>query len=100
MAMEKFTFGNLPIPPAEYSPEHLRQAFRVLELYFNQLDSLTPNQAESYRANYFYGGEFISNLMLLCHDIHSNHRRFARNSDSVMARDDRTTARSHETHKT
>ena len=62
MAMEQFTFGNLPIPPAEYSPEHLRQAFRVLELYFNQLDSLTPNQAESYRANYFYGGEFIGDF--------------------------------------
>ena len=62
MAMEKFTFGNLPIPPAEYSPEHLRQAFRILEIYFNQLDSLTPNQAESYRADYFYGGEFIGDL--------------------------------------
>lgn len=62
MAMEKFTFGNLPIPPADYSPEHLRQAFRILELYFNQLDSLTPNQAESYRADYFYGGEFIGDL--------------------------------------
>ena len=42
MGMQKFRFGNLPIPPAEYSPEHLRQAFRILELYFNQLDSTTP----------------------------------------------------------
>jgi hypothetical protein len=58
MGMEKFRFGNLPIPPAEYSPEHLRQAFRILEIYFNQLDSLTPNQAESYRADNFYGGNF------------------------------------------
>lgn len=62
MALEKFRFGNLPIPPAEYSPEHLRQAFRILELYFNQLDSITPNQAFSYRANYFYGGEFIGDM--------------------------------------
>lgn len=62
MAMEKFNFGNLPIPPAEYSPEHMRQAFRILELYFNQLDSLTPNQAQSYRADYFYGGEFIGDV--------------------------------------
>jgi hypothetical protein len=33
----------------------------------------------------FYGGEFVSNLMLLCYDIHSNHRRFARNSDGYAA---------------
>jgi len=50
MGMEKFRFGALPIPPLEYSPEHLRQSFRILELYFNQLDSLTPIQAE-----YFVG---------------------------------------------
>jgi hypothetical protein len=58
MALEKFRASPLPIPPAEYSPEHFRQLIRVLELYFNQLDSLTPNQAESYRANNFYGGNF------------------------------------------
>lgn len=58
MAMEKFRFGNLPLPPTNYSPESLRQAYRILEIYFNQLDSLTPNQAESYRANNFYGGDF------------------------------------------
>ena len=33
----------------------------------------------------FYGGEFVSNSMLMCHDIHSNHRRFARNSDGYVA---------------
>jgi hypothetical protein len=42
MAMQRFRFGVLPIPPSEYSPEHMRQAFRILELYFNQLDSTTP----------------------------------------------------------
>lgn len=42
MGMQVFRFTNLPIPPTEYSPEHMRQAFRVLELYFNQLDSTTP----------------------------------------------------------
>jgi hypothetical protein len=31
---------------------------RVLEIYFDQLDSLTPNQANSYRADNFYGGLF------------------------------------------
>jgi hypothetical protein len=33
----------------------------------------------------FYGGEFVSNSMQMCHDIHSNHRRFARNSDGYAA---------------
>jgi hypothetical protein len=63
MAMEKFRFGNLPIPPADYNPEHLRQAFRVLELYFDQLDSLTPNQAQSYRADRFIGGTFEGDIV-------------------------------------
>ena len=58
MALERFRASPLPIPPAEYSPEHFRQLIRVIELYFSQLDSLTPNQAESYRANNFYGGNF------------------------------------------
>jgi hypothetical protein len=62
MALERFRASPLPIPPAEYSPEHFRQLIRVIELYFSQLDSLTPNQAESYRANFFYGGEFIGDL--------------------------------------
>jgi hypothetical protein len=34
----------------------VRQLIRVLEIYFNQLDSITPNQAQSYRADNFYGG--------------------------------------------
>jgi hypothetical protein len=59
MALEKFRFSPLPIPPQEYSSEHLRQAFRNLELYFNQLDSSTPNYAQSYRADDFFGGRFF-----------------------------------------
>jgi hypothetical protein len=31
---------------------------RTLERYFSQLDSLTPNQAQSYKADEFIGGEF------------------------------------------
>lgn len=58
MALKKFRFGNLPIPPGDYSPEHFRQAYRILEIYFNQLDSHTPNEAESYTADAFYGGVF------------------------------------------
>lgn len=63
MALEKFRASPLPIPPAEYSPEHFRQLIRVLELYFSQLDSLTPNQAQSYRADNFYGGTFSGDLV-------------------------------------
>jgi hypothetical protein len=36
---------------------------RALRLYFNQLDSLTPNQAQSYRADNFYGGDFDGTVM-------------------------------------
>ena len=59
MALEKFRAAPLPQPPQEYSPEQLRQMIRVLEVYFNQLDSKTPNFAQSYRADDFFGGNFF-----------------------------------------
>lgn len=58
MALEKFKAAPLPNPPAQYDPQYVRQLIRVLEIYFNQLDSFTPNQAQSYRADNFYGGNF------------------------------------------
>ena len=58
MALEKFKAAPLPNPPVQYDPQYVRQLVRVLELYFSQLDSLTPNQAASYRADAFYGGTF------------------------------------------
>jgi hypothetical protein len=58
MAMEKFRAAPIPQPPNEYDPRYIRQVLRVLELYFDQLDSLTPQQANSYRADNFYGGNF------------------------------------------
>lgn len=58
MALEKFRAPALPVPPAEYDQQYLTNLIRTLRLYFNQLDSLTPNQAESYRADEFIGGEF------------------------------------------
>jgi hypothetical protein len=58
MALERFKAAPLPNPPAQYDPQYVRQLIRVIELYFNQLDSLTPNQAQSYRADNFYGGNF------------------------------------------
>jgi len=47
--MEKFRHSPLPRPRAEYSEEQMFQLIRVLELYFNQLDSQTPLQAEYFR---------------------------------------------------
>lgn len=58
MALEKFRAPPLPNAPTQYDPQFVRQLVRVLELYFSQLDSLTPNQAQSYRADNFYGGNF------------------------------------------
>ena len=34
-----FKNAPLPIPPQQYSPEHIRQFIRVLQIYFDQLDS-------------------------------------------------------------
>jgi hypothetical protein len=62
MALEKFQAPALPVPPVEYDQRYHTDLIRILRLYFNQLDSLTPNQANSYRADFFYGGEFIGDL--------------------------------------
>jgi hypothetical protein len=58
MALEKFRASPLPIPGAEYDQQYMLQLIRVIGLYFSQLDSLTPNQAESYRADQFIGSQF------------------------------------------
>jgi hypothetical protein len=59
MALEKFRAPPLPNPPSEYDPQFFRQFIRTLELYFSQLDSATPNLAQSYRADEFIGGAFF-----------------------------------------
>ena len=58
MALVRFKHTPLPNPPLDYDPQYVRQMIRVLEIYFNQLDSLTPNQAQSYTADEFIGGNF------------------------------------------
>jgi hypothetical protein len=58
MALEKFRAPPLPAPSQDYSQQYLFQLVRVLDIYFDQLDSKTPNFAESYRADNFYGGVF------------------------------------------
>lgn len=70
MALTKFRAAPLPNPPGEWDPQYMRQVIRVLETYFSQLDSNTPNYAQSYTADFFYGsgvhlsfpfGQFSSN---------------------------------------
>jgi hypothetical protein len=58
MALDKFRAAPLPNPPAQYDPQYVRQLIRVLENYFSQLDSRTPNNAEQYTADRFIGGSF------------------------------------------
>jgi hypothetical protein len=58
MAMERFRAPPLPVPPKVYDQQYMTQVIRVLGLYFSQLDSQTPNQANSYRALQFIGGNF------------------------------------------
>jgi hypothetical protein len=60
MALVRFKHAPLPNPPPDYDPQYVRQLIRVLEIYFNQLDSMAPNQAQSYTAEDFYGsGEHL-----------------------------------------
>lgn len=53
MALDKFKAAPLPNAPAQYDPQYIRQVIRVIENYFSQLDSRTPNNAEKYTADTF-----------------------------------------------
>jgi hypothetical protein len=55
MALTKFKASPLPNAPSEYDAQYIRQLIRVLETYFSQLDSNTPNYAQSYTADTFIG---------------------------------------------
>ena len=55
MALDRFKAAPLPNPPSEYDAQYIRQVIRVIETYFSQLDSRTPNNAQKYTADFFYG---------------------------------------------
>ena len=55
MAMDKFRFPPLSNAPPAYDAQYIRQVLRTLEIYFSQLDSRTPNNAEKYTADTFDG---------------------------------------------
>ena len=71
MALTRFRASPLPNAPTEYDAQYMRQVIRVIETYFSQLDSNTPNYAQTYTADFFYGsgihitlpyGQFQSNV--------------------------------------
>ena len=58
MALVGFRAPALPLPTNDYSPQQQAELLRALRLYFNLLDSFTPQQAQSYTAEQFIGGSF------------------------------------------
>ena len=47
--MQKFRAPALPLAPPEYDQQHVSQLIGALRLYFAQLDSNTPLQADGIR---------------------------------------------------
>lgn len=72
MALDKFRASPLPNPPAQYDPQYIRQMIRVLENYFSQLDSNTPNHAQQYTADTFVGGSFTGTDIVATNSIDTN----------------------------
>ena len=81
MAMDKFRAAPLPNPPAQWDPQYMRQVIRVLETYFSQMDSNTPNHAQAYTADDFYGGNLHGNGV----DVYFPHNQFLSNVDQTAA---------------
>jgi len=55
MALDLFNAPPLPNPPRDWDAQYMRQVLRVIEIYFAQLDSRTPNNAQKYTADTFNG---------------------------------------------
>jgi hypothetical protein len=55
MGMIKFKSPALPLPRELYDRQYFDQFIRILTLYFNQLDSNTPIQADEFIGGVFYG---------------------------------------------
>lgn len=80
MAMQKFKAPALPVPPAGYDQQYITQLIRVLGLYFRQLDSLTPLQAD-----YFWGsGRELRNPHIAASDSTDQYAT-ATNTPTVVA---------------
>jgi hypothetical protein len=60
MALDRFKAAPIPNAPTQYDAQYMRQVIRVIENYFSQLDSRTPNNAQQYSADLFVGGIFAA----------------------------------------
>jgi hypothetical protein len=58
MGMVLFRAPPMPVPPAQYSQQYGTQLIRVLGVYFSQLDSKTPIQADAFIGGTFEGTTF------------------------------------------
>ncbi len=56
--MVLFRAPPMPVPPAQYSQQYNTQLIRVLGVYFSQLDSRTPIQADAFIGGTFEGTTF------------------------------------------
>lgn len=81
MALTKFRAAPLPNAPTQYDPQHIRQMIRVIETYFSQLDSNTPNYAQSYTADDFFGGNLHGNGV----DVYVPYNQFYSSVDQTAA---------------
>lgn len=81
MALSNFKAAPLPNAPAQYDPQYIRQVIRVLETYFSQLDSNTPNYAQSYTADDFFGGNLHGNGV----DVYTPYNQFYSLVDQTAA---------------
>lgn len=66
MAMIKFRAPALPLPLNQYNPDQQNQLIRALNIYFNQLDSLTPLQAEYFKGR---GDQLIQPYAMLMSNV-------------------------------
>jgi hypothetical protein len=81
MALDKFNAPPLPNPPGQWDAQYMRQVLRVIEIYFSQLDSRTPNNAEKYTADQFVGGSFSGSGI----NIQTPYGQFQSNLDQTAA---------------
>lgn len=88
MALDKFRAAPLPNPPAQWDPQYMRQVIRVLETYFSQLDSKTPNHAQQYTADDFFGGNLHGNGV----DVYVPHNQFFSLVDQTVPAIDQSVA--------
>lgn len=88
MALKNFRAAPLPNPPLQYDPQYIRQLIRVIEVYFSQLDSNTPNYAQSYTADDFYGGNLHGNGV----DVYVPYNQFQSQVDQTVPAIDQAAA--------